>query len=244
MDNTTGRADPPVPMIAGKAAGMGKSKRKAEGHGGSIRKPTAVSSMSAEKKVPVDKALPGITSQVEYPSLQAASNKSTTGTSQGHLSAFFFKTLVMPRKPAWCSMEHGPRSAEGSLPSSGLVHQAVEQVEQGSAATQTVAAIAEKIQTKVEAMRPQREQLKRCVEACLTEALAGNTIEVVGSTAWGGEVPQQSPYGGVLESLRKGRKRLKAKASSSIFTQEVPLPGTLMCRMCRLDRSSRPVDDG
>eukprot|EP00434_Breviolum_minutum_P043669 symbB.v1.2.038939.t1/scaffold6251.1/size19638/1 len=39
-------------------------------------------------------------------------------------------------------------------------------------------------------MRPQREQLKRCVEACLSDALAGHTIEVVGSTAWGGEVPQ------------------------------------------------------
>lgn len=112
-----------------------------------------MSSMSAEK-VPVDKALPGITSQVEYPSLQAALAKSTTGVSGS-----------------------GPTTeADISMYS--------------SAATQTVAAIAEKIQTKVEAMRPQREQLKRCVEACLTEALAGNTIEVVGSTAWGGEVPQ------------------------------------------------------
>lgn len=138
-------------MIAGKAAGMGKSKRKDE-QGGSIRKPTAVSEKVSE--VPVDKALPRITSQVEYPSLQAA-NKSTTGASQGSGQT---------------------TEADISLYS--------------SAATQTVAAVAEKIQTKVEAMRPQREQLKRCVEACLTGALAGNTIEVVGSTAWGGEVPQ------------------------------------------------------
>lgn len=52
----------------------------------------------------------------------------------------------------------------------------------------------EKIEKKVNAMCPQREQLRRCVEAALAassdEFLEGCRIEVVGSTAWGGEVPQ------------------------------------------------------
>ncbi|CAE7824167.1 unnamed protein product [Symbiodinium microadriaticum] len=62
------------------------------------------------------------------------------------------------------------------------------------AVAEVVGGIVEKIEKQVNAMRPQREQLRRCVEAALAassdEFLEGCRIEVVGSTAWGGEVPQ------------------------------------------------------
>ncbi|CAJ1427866.1 unnamed protein product [Effrenium voratum] len=147
-------------MSAGKAAGMGKSKKRFTDQrpGGSTRKPTAAYFL-AEVPVPVDKGLPGSTSKVEYPSLQAASKQLPTN-SQG---------------AAQDALEE-PKST-------------------GDAVTQTVAAIAALVDKKVDAMRPQREQLKRCIEACLEACLSGDVlegsiVEVVGSTAWGGEVPQ------------------------------------------------------
>ncbi|CAE8627409.1 unnamed protein product, partial [Polarella glacialis] len=60
-----------------------------------------------------------------------------------------------------------------------------------------VAAVVELIERKVEELRPRRELLQRCIEEALASAqgpegsrLAGCIVEVVGSTSWGGEVPQ------------------------------------------------------
>eukprot|EP00913_Durusdinium_trenchii_P035597 g33313.t1 len=149
---------------------MGKSKRHTADQrlGGSNRKPTVAQSVSA-KEVPVDKALPGITSQVEYPSLQAASNESSPGQRRDGLHSDGLQPRLVQ------NAQRAPADASTSSV---------------KADNQTVTAIMDQIEKKVEAMRPQREQLKRCIEACLCDALAGHSLEVVGSTAWGGEVPQ------------------------------------------------------
>lgn len=62
----------------------------------------------------------------------------------------------------------------------------------GNAPAASIASIEEMIERDVARMQPRRNRLRQCIEDAVaaSEALEGCSVEVVGSTSWGGDVPQ------------------------------------------------------